>query len=72
MLLRGLPLSYAMFCALCVRIVELQNTSDNQEMVTAAIDSADLWVSWALWSILELFVLDGVFIRNDLQRRHLG
>jgi len=52
-----LPLNYGMFCAVCVRILKLQHTEENEEMVAAVIDSADIWESWALWSVLELFVL---------------
>merc|ERR1719359_1220987 len=52
-----LPLNYGMFCALCVRMLKLQHSDENQEMVTAVIDSADIWESWALWSVLQLFIL---------------
>jgi hypothetical protein len=52
-----LPLNYGMFCSLCVRILVLQDSKENRHMVTAVIDSADIWESWALWSVLELFVL---------------
>ena len=32
------------------------NTKENHEMVMATVDSADIWESWALWSVLQLFV----------------
>ncbi|OLQ03503.1 hypothetical protein AK812_SmicGene13568 [Symbiodinium microadriaticum] len=47
-----------------VRILKLENTDQNRTIVSAMIDSADIWepraqsmleVSWALWSVLKLF-----------------
>ncbi|CAE7267979.1 unnamed protein product, partial [Symbiodinium necroappetens] len=39
-----------------VRILKLENTDQNRTIVSAMIDSADIWESWALWSVLKLFV----------------
>jgi len=50
-----LPLNYGFICALCVRILRLQHTNQNQSMTSAMIHSADIWESWALWSVLTLF-----------------
>eukprot|EP00439_Symbiodinium_sp_Y106_P021733 s2781_g2.t1 len=51
-----LPINYGFLCALCVRILKLENTDQNRTIVSAMIDSADIWESWALWSVLKLFV----------------
>lgn len=51
-----LPVNYGFFCGLCVRILRLQRDHQNRGMVSAAIESADIWEAWALWSVLELFV----------------
>lgn len=51
-----LPINYGFLCALCVRILKLENTTQNRMIVLAMIDSADIWESWALWSVLKLFV----------------
>lgn len=51
-----LPINYGFLCALCVRILKLENTGQNRTIVSAMIDSADIWEAWALWSVLRLFV----------------
>jgi len=51
-----LPMNYGFLCALCVRILKLEDTSQNRMIALAMIDSADIWESWALWSVLQLFV----------------
>ncbi|CAJ1394087.1 unnamed protein product [Effrenium voratum] len=51
-----LPINYGFLCALCVRVLKLENTEQNRMIVSAVIDSADIWEAWALWSVLKLFV----------------
>lgn len=54
-----LPMNYGLLCALSVRLLAFE-TPENKEqrgmMALALIDSADIWESWALWSVLKLFV----------------
>jgi len=48
--------NYGFFCSLCVRILVLQSDHQNRSLVSALMESADIWEAWALWSVLELFV----------------
>lgn len=52
-----LPINYGFLCALCVRSLKMfPNEPRNTAMVIAVVDSADIWESWALWSVLQLFI----------------
>lgn len=51
-----LPVNYGFVCSLCVRILKLQPDHQNRTLVSAVMESADIWEAWALWSVLELFV----------------
>lgn len=50
-----LPINYGFICCLCVRTLRLQSTEQNQSMSQAMLHTADIWESWALWSVLKLF-----------------
>eukprot|EP00429_Kryptoperidinium_foliaceum_P009357 CAMPEP_0176006266 /NCGR_PEP_ID=MMETSP0120_2-20121206/2633_1 /TAXON_ID=160619 /ORGANISM="Kryptoperidinium foliaceum, Strain CCMP 1326" /LENGTH=464 /DNA_ID=CAMNT_0017338999 /DNA_START=59 /DNA_END=1452 /DNA_ORIENTATION=- len=50
-----LPMNYGFICTLCVRILRLQDVEQNRSMAMALLHSADIWESWALWSVLQLF-----------------
>eukprot|EP00928_Gymnodinium_smaydae_P095881 TRINITY_DN8344_c0_g2_i4.p1 TRINITY_DN8344_c0_g2~~TRINITY_DN8344_c0_g2_i4.p1 ORF type:complete len:871 (+),score=119.50 TRINITY_DN8344_c0_g2_i4:21-2633(+) len=51
-----LPVNIAFFCALCVRVLKLQPDSHIRSMVAVVIESPDIYESFALWSVLQLFV----------------
>jgi len=51
-----LPMNIVFFCAVCVRALKLQPTSHLAMMVPVVIESPDIYESFALWSVLELFV----------------
>eukprot|EP00931_Biecheleriopsis_adriatica_P006869 TRINITY_DN108212_c0_g1_i1.p1 TRINITY_DN108212_c0_g1~~TRINITY_DN108212_c0_g1_i1.p1 ORF type:complete len:1053 (-),score=116.33 TRINITY_DN108212_c0_g1_i1:58-3174(-) len=51
-----LPVNIVFFCAVCVRVLVLQSESHIRSMVSVVMESGDIYESFALWSVLVLFV----------------
>jgi len=62
-----LPIHIAFYTEICVRILRLQPESQSRTMVSAVMESADIWEAFALWSVLDLFarVVDRQFETMD-------